>query len=302
MPKRLKILNDFAFQKTFGEKGDEPQLLAFLNATLERTGKGNLESVEIIEAKDLPADIAGGKSGKLDVLGKLRDGTRVNVEVQIKNQYNLEKRSLYYWGRKYVGDFKSGEDYRELVPVITVNIIDYSLFTIEDYHTSYHLWEDRNKEVMLTDACELHFLDLVKFRKVKVHDLQDALERWLVYFDEGSSEELIGEVVRMDGAIGLAEEKLGMIQRDPELLRAYEGYEKAASDWTSGINGAWREGREEGRLEGRAKGRAEGRLEGRAEGEKAGKIEVGRKLKSRGHGPDEIAEITGLDIKTIENL
>jgi hypothetical protein len=37
---RLKVLNDFAFQKAFGEKGDEPQLLAFLNAALERTGKG----------------------------------------------------------------------------------------------------------------------------------------------------------------------------------------------------------------------------------------------------------------------
>jgi predicted transposase/invertase (TIGR01784 family) len=291
MPKRLKILNDFAFQKAFGEKGDEPQLLALLNAVLERTGKGNLESVEIIEAKDLPAELAGGKSGKLDVLGKLRDGTKVNVEVQIKNRYNLEKRSLYYWSRKYGGDFKSGEDYRDLMPVITVNIIDYSLFpTIEDYHTSYHLWEDRNKEVMLTDACELHYLDLVKFRKMKEYDLKDALQRWLVYFNEYSTEEMIGEVVKMDGAIGLAEEKLGMILRDPGLLRAYEGYEKAASDWTSGINGARREGRAAGEKAGREAGRQEG------------KIEVGRKLKSRGYGPDEIAEITGLDIKAIESL
>jgi predicted transposase/invertase (TIGR01784 family) len=68
--------------------------LAFLNAALERTGKGNLESVEIIESKDLPAEISGGKSGKLDVLGKLRDGTKMNVEVQIKNRFNIEKRSF----------------------------------------------------------------------------------------------------------------------------------------------------------------------------------------------------------------
>ncbi|MDR1024296.1 MAG: Rpn family recombination-promoting nuclease/putative transposase [Treponema sp.] len=282
MPKRLNVLNDFAFQKTFGEKGDEPQLLAFLNATMERTGKGNLESVEIIEAKDLPAEIAGGKSGKLDVLGKLRDGTKVNVEVQIKNNYNIEKRSLYYWSRKYTGDFKSGEDYSELVPVITVNIVDYSLFSIEDYHTSYHLWEDRNKEVLLTDAFEIHFLDMVKFRKVGSHNLDEALERWLAYFDEYSPEELVEEVVKMDGAIGLAEEKLGMILRDPGLLRAYEEYEKAASDWTSGMNGARREGREEG--------------------EQTKAAAVGRKLKGRGYDPDEIADITGLDIKTIESL
>jgi predicted transposase/invertase (TIGR01784 family) len=122
---RLKVLNDFAFQKAFGEKGDEAQLLAFLNAALERTGKGNLESVEILESTDLPADIAGGKSGKLDVLAVIPGGSKINVEVQIKNEFNMEKRSLYYWSRKYGWGFLSGEDYRELVPVIAVNIIDW---------------------------------------------------------------------------------------------------------------------------------------------------------------------------------
>ncbi|MDR3145198.1 MAG: Rpn family recombination-promoting nuclease/putative transposase, partial [Treponema sp.] len=125
---RLKVLNDFAFQKAFGEKGDETQLLAFLNATLERTGKGNLESVEILENKDLPADIVGGKSGKLDVLGRIPGGSRVNVEVQIKNQFNIGKRSLFYWSRKYAWNFQSGSDYSELVPVIAVNIVDFGLF------------------------------------------------------------------------------------------------------------------------------------------------------------------------------
>ncbi|MDR1566288.1 MAG: Rpn family recombination-promoting nuclease/putative transposase, partial [Treponema sp.] len=164
MANRLKVLNDFAFQKIMGEKGDETQLLAFLNAALERTGKGSLQSVEILENKDLPADIAGGKTGKLDVLGKLLNRSMVNIEVQIKNRYNIEKRSLYYWSRKYAWDFRSGKDYSELVPVIGINIVDFGLFPVDDYHTSYHLWEDRHKEVMLSEVCEIHFLDLVKFR------------------------------------------------------------------------------------------------------------------------------------------
>ncbi|MDR0654917.1 MAG: hypothetical protein LBG22_01260 [Treponema sp.] len=50
----------------------------------------------------------------------------------------------------------------------------------------------------------------------------------------------------MDTAIQLAQDKLEMIARDPELLRAYEQYEKAASDWTTGINGARREGIKKG--------------------------------------------------------
>jgi hypothetical protein len=48
----------------------------------------------------------------------------------------------------------------------------------------------------------------------------------------------------MDSATQLAQDKLDMIARDPELLRSYEQYEKAASDWTSGINGARQEERQ----------------------------------------------------------
>jgi predicted transposase/invertase (TIGR01784 family) len=272
---RLKVLNDFAFQKAFGEKGDETQLLAFLNATLERTGKGNLESVEILENKDLPADIVGGKSGKLDVLGRIPGGSRVNVEVQIKNQFNIGKRSLFYWSRKYAWNFQSGSDYSELLPVIAVNIVDFGLFpTIDDFHASFHPWEDRHKDIMLSDVLEIHFLDMVKFRGIKNYTLEDPLHRWLVFFDEHSPAELVEEVIKMDSAIHLAQDKLDMIARDPELLRSYEQYEKAASDWTSGINGARREERQA----------------------------IAKTLKAMGDSSDKIARATGLSLDDIAKL
>jgi predicted transposase/invertase (TIGR01784 family) len=97
---------------------------------------------------------------------------------------------------------------------------------------------------MLSDVLEIHFLDMVKFRKIKDYNLENPLHRWLVFFDERSPAELVEEVIQMDSAIHLAQDKLDMIARDPELLRSYEQYEKAASDWTSGINGARREERQ----------------------------------------------------------
>jgi hypothetical protein len=57
---RLNPLNDFAFQKSMGEHGDETQLMAFLNAVLERTSKGNIKSVTILQDKDIPAEILAG--------------------------------------------------------------------------------------------------------------------------------------------------------------------------------------------------------------------------------------------------
>ena len=271
---RLKILNDFAFQKALGEKGDEPQLLAFLNAVLKRTGKNNLESVEILEDKDLAAETFGGKAGKLDVLAKTSAGSSVFIAVQNRNEYNIEKRSLFYWSQKYIGGIRSGDNFIDLVPVIGINIIDFERGQVEDFHTSYHLWEDRRKEVMLTDVLEIHFLDMVKFRRTKERRLEDPLNRWLLYFNKHSPEELIEEVVKMDSAIQLVQEKMDLITRDPELFRAYEKYEKVELDYNTGIIGARRE-------------------------EKA---EIARKMKARGRPLEEIAEDTGLTVEQITKL
>jgi len=44
---RLNPLNDFLFYKIMGEKGDEVQLLGFINAVLGKTGAGRFTSVEV---------------------------------------------------------------------------------------------------------------------------------------------------------------------------------------------------------------------------------------------------------------
>jgi predicted transposase/invertase (TIGR01784 family) len=274
---RLRILNDLAFQKALGEKGDEPQLLAFLNAVLEQTGKNNLESVEILAGKDIAAETVGGKSARLDVLAELASGAKVNIEVQNRNEYNIEKRSLYYWSRKYAEGLGSGEDYAALVPVIGINIIDFGYGPLPDFHTSYRLWEDRHKETLLTDVCEIHFLDMVKFRRAGKRDLENPLDRWLVYFDERSPQNLIEEVVNMDSAIRLVQEKLNQIGLDPGLRRAYEGIEKAERDRISGLNAVRRE--------------ADRRV-----------LEIVRNLKANGVSVEQIAKSTGLSEADVREL
>jgi hypothetical protein len=46
MKEGFNPLNDFTFQKAMGEKGDEIQLTAFLNAVLRRNGKDHIKSKE----------------------------------------------------------------------------------------------------------------------------------------------------------------------------------------------------------------------------------------------------------------
>jgi predicted transposase/invertase (TIGR01784 family) len=52
-------------------------------------------SVEIIANKEFLPNFMGGKLSRLDVRARLADGTRVNIEVQLEDEYNLDRRSLH---------------------------------------------------------------------------------------------------------------------------------------------------------------------------------------------------------------
>jgi predicted transposase/invertase (TIGR01784 family) len=134
--------------------------------------------------------------------------------------------------------------------VIAINIVNFEFLRGERFHCCFHLWEDNDKTYMLTDALEIHFLDMVKFRRTADRDTKgNPLHRWLSYLDPGSPSELVEEIVSMDTAIRKAEEKLALVSSSKEALHAYQMREMALSDWTSGINFARDEGRNEGRLE-----------------------------------------------------
>jgi predicted transposase/invertase (TIGR01784 family) len=133
--------------------------------------------------------------------------------------------------------------------------------------------------LLLTDALEIHFVDMVKFRRLGEKDIRnDPLHRWLAYFDSASPEDLIEEVIKMDAGIQKAQERLAFVANDKEALREYHMREMALSDWTSGVNHA--------------------RQEGRVEGAK----EIARNLKAMGIPIRQIVRGTGLTVEQIEKL
>jgi len=273
--KRLNPLNDYLFLKVMGEKGSEIQLLGFLNAALGRTENNKLVSVEIIENKTLSAEFIGAKASVLDVRAKLADGTRVNIEVQLCNLGNFDRRSLFYWGKEYTKSIKSGQDYILLPTVININIIDFEFLETDNYHTVFHLKEDRESALVLTEILEIHFINMVKWRKCGRIDIaNEPLHRWLAWFDESSSPELVEEVVKMDNSIMAANERQVYFTNDVEEIRAYEMREMALMDEKARIRYATEEGLNK----------------------------VARNALAEGLAPEIIQKITGLDLETIKKL
>ena len=280
---RLNPLNDYLFLKIMGEKGSEIQLLGFLNAVLGRTESNRLVSVEIIENKTLSAESLGAKTSILDVRAKLKDGTRVNIEVQLRNLGNFDKRSLFYWGREYTKSIKSGQDYMYLPTVININIIDFDFLETDNFHTVFRLKEEKESQLILTEILEIHFINMVKWRRCGTIDIvNEPLHRWLTWFDRNSPAELVEEVVKMDNAIMEANKRQIYITDDEEEIRAYEMREMALMDERARLSYALDEGRREGLNE--------------------GKIEIARKALAEGLTPEIVQKITGLDTETIKGL
>ncbi|MDR0613656.1 MAG: Rpn family recombination-promoting nuclease/putative transposase [Dysgonamonadaceae bacterium] len=332
---RLNPLNDYLFLKYMGEKGDEEQLLAFLNAVLQKTGRNRIVSVEIKENRKLTAEIIDDKSSILDLRATTDEGVKVNIEVQLRNAGNMDRRSLFYWSREYVRGIESGQDYAELPPVIAINIVNFDFIPVDEVHTSFHLWEDHHKDIMLTDALEIHFISMKKFRQLGKRDIDNnSLHRWLTFFDRNTDSKTLKKIVKMDSGIAKAQEKIAFVSRSKEALRAYQMREMALSDYTSGINHAMREGiaigeqrgvaigeqrgivigeqrgmaigEQRGIVIGEQRGVAIGEQRGIAIGEQKGKDEtyhaIVHNAAGKGISIENISELTGLSAEKVRDI
>ena len=94
---KLKITNDYIFKRIFGKQENESILKDFLNAILEIP----IKEIEIVKDAHLEKAIEENKTGILDIKAKLNTNITVNIEMQIRNQYNMIDRTMYYWSTLY---------------------------------------------------------------------------------------------------------------------------------------------------------------------------------------------------------
>ena len=89
---------DFVFKKIFGNEKHPEILISFLNAVMEPTDP--IKSVQI-KNSDIEKEHIEDKYSRLDIKAITNSGEYINVEIQVKNEYNMIKRSLYYWSTLY---------------------------------------------------------------------------------------------------------------------------------------------------------------------------------------------------------
>ena len=85
---------DFVFKNIFGDEERPNILIAFLNAVFDSKGTEK-EIVEIkLDNAEIEKDWEEGKLSRLDIKATANDETKINVEIQLENQYNMKQRTL----------------------------------------------------------------------------------------------------------------------------------------------------------------------------------------------------------------
>lgn len=90
MEKIILPTNDYAFKRIFGKLGNERITQNLLNSILDE----KIENVELDCNTILEKDIYDDKIGILDIKAKLNNKFLCNIEMQIANRKNIEKRLL----------------------------------------------------------------------------------------------------------------------------------------------------------------------------------------------------------------
>ena len=276
-----KLLNpkiDYVFKRIFGYAGNEDITKALLEAVLNaQISEITLECNPILE-KDLYDD----KVGILDIRAKLDGNTDCDIEMQIVDYKNIEKRLLYYWSKLYIQGLKSGMDYEKLNKAIIVLFADFEIEHLSEIKKSITKWNLREEEYpksILTNAIEIYIIELPKF-KADAEKLENKeLDLWIKFI---KNPEVISMKNTQNTEVKKAKEVLEQISNDEYERYLADLREKMILDKKSLESYGYNKGLEDGLKE--------------------KSIEIAKKLLAKKIDIEIIMETTGLSKEEIETI
>ena len=182
---KYKLSNDFIFKKVFAQDENNSELIDLLEAILDI----KIEKVEV-KNPELPKNAMDEKASILDIKAYINNDTIIDIELQVKNEYNITERSVLYLSKLVAGQMEVGDDYTKLKKSISIVILLFNYFETNTYHNVAHMKFERTKEEKYVEMgykeeqeiaipkLEMHFIELPKFIK-KNGGTKTKLEQWL---------------------------------------------------------------------------------------------------------------------------
>jgi predicted transposase/invertase (TIGR01784 family) len=190
-------------------------LVDMLEATLARP----IARITILNPEIL-GELASDKQVVLDIRVALHDGSRVDVEMQVRTAHALRSRLVYYVTRDYTDQLGRGDGYEALTPTVAIVwVVDPVPELPHRLHAVYELRE-RHTQALFGDQLAIHVLQLSALTASggMGYHADAQVERWarfLVARDDADYEQLASE----DPMMAKAKEALDELSQDPAVHR-----------------------------------------------------------------------------------
>ena len=270
--KRLSVKRDIVFKRIFAHKGNEAFLTEFLSSLLNI----NIKKIEIMHDIHLEKDIEEDKLGIIDVRAIINDDSIINIEIQLRNEFNIIKRSTFYGSKLISEQLKKNDLYNEIKPVIVICILNYNYFPFEEYINDTVMVLSKHRKHEVNTNLKYYYIELPKFRKSN-YNRESIINQWLTFIDSENSKEL-EEIMKKNNTIKKANDELEYLEGDEAFKRKVELREKYERDLASALYNR----EEKGKLE--------------------SKKEIAKKMIQKGMSLKEIEELTGLTEEELKNI
>jgi len=292
---------DIAFKKIFGVEENKDLLIALINSIV--AGEDQVSEVTLLNPYN-PKNFKQDKLSILDIKAKGADGKRFNIEIQISDEADYDKRALYYWAKLYTEQLQTAEDYATLSKAIGIHILNFtSIPHVEKYHNVFHITEKESGLEYFKDL-ELHTIELKKFSDNNQEELPELIAKikkpldiWVAFltrYDLLKGDHLPEPLdnTSLKKAINVLE----VMNFNTEERDLYEDHLKWLRIEANTLKKAEEKGKEIGKAEGLAEGVEKGKIEGKIEG----KLEIAKNMISKGFDEKSILEITGLPVQEVK--
>jgi predicted transposase/invertase (TIGR01784 family) len=314
---------DIAFKKIFGVEENTDLLISLINSIVSEADQ--VSEVTLLNPYN-PKNFRNDKLSILDVKAKSADGKRFNIEIQISDEADYDKRALYYWAKLYTEQLKEAEDYSTLSKAIGIHILNFtSIPKVKKYHNVFHITEKETGLLYFKDL-ELHTIELKKFSENSKEELADiiakvknSLDMWVAFLtrhDLLKADNLPTELSNSnlkkalnvlsimnfsDEERDAYEDRLKWLRIETNTIKNYEEKGEAR-----GLAKGLAQGLEKGVAQGLEKGIAQGLEKGIAQGEAIGEakrnIEIAKEMLSDNEPIEKIMKFSKLSLAEILKL
>lgn len=295
MTERISPRIDIAFKKIFGVEENKDLLISLINSIV--SNEDQVADVTLLNPYN-PKNFKQDKLSILDIKAKGTDGKRFNIEIQISDEADYDKRALYYWAKLYTEQLRVSQGYSSLAKAIGIHILNFtSIPEVKNYHNVFHVTEKDSGTAYFKDL-ELHTIELNKFSSNGNEELSDLVAKVKNSLDMWSAFLTRNDLLKLDNLpkelnnpnLKKAISVLEVMNFSDEERDSYEDHLK----WLMIEASTVKKAEEKAEARGEARGKAEGKAEE--------KIAMAKEMLLDGEAIEKIVKYTKLSKEQIEKL